>query len=143
MSEFNKFCNELRVKIDEADKHLKDLKASAKNAGQKAKDDAKAHLIELENKAKAQQAQIKASEAKAKAWIEEKKTVTSEKIAEWKAQRQVKKLADYADSAGGYASVARDIAAAAVDEAARATVEALVARNDADAAQAADRSKAG
>ncbi len=143
MSEFNKFCNELRAKIDEADKHLKDLKASAKNAGQKAKDDAKAHLIELENKAKAQQAQIKASEAKAKAWIEEKKTVTSEKIAEWKAQRQVKKLADYADSAGGYASVARDIAAAAVDEAARATVEALVARNDADAAQAADRSKAG
>ncbi len=143
MSEFNKFCNELRVKIDEADKHLKDLKASAKNAGQKAKDDAKAHLIELENKAKAQQAQIKASEAKAKAWIEEKKTVTSEKIAEWKAQRQVKKLADYADSAGGYAHVARDIAAAAVDEAARATVEALVARNDADAAQAADRSKAG
>ena len=143
MSEFSKFCNDLRAKIDEADKGLKGLKASAKNAGQKAKDDAKAQLIQLENKAKVQQAQIKASEAKAKAWIEEKKAVTSDKIAEWKSQRQVKKLADYADSAESYANVARDIAAAAVDEAARATVEALVARNDADAAQAADRSRAG
>ncbi len=136
MSQFNKFCNELRTKIDEADKHLKDLKASTKNAGQKAMDDAKAHLIELENKAKAQQAQIKASEAKVKAWVEEKKTITSDKIAEWKAQRQVKKLADYADSAESYAIVARDVAAAAVDEAEKAAIEALVARIDADAAQA-------
>ena len=104
MSEFNKFCNDLRAKIDEADKGFKDLKASAKHAGQKAKDDAKAHLIQLENKAKAQQAQIKASEAKAKAWIEEKKAVTSDKIADWKSQRQVKKLADYADDAESHAT---------------------------------------
>ena len=45
---FDKFCSDLRTKIDDADKHLKGLQASAKNAGQKARDDAKAHLAALE-----------------------------------------------------------------------------------------------
>jgi hypothetical protein len=41
---FDKFCSDLRTKIDDADKHLKGLQASAKNAGQKARDDAKATM---------------------------------------------------------------------------------------------------
>ena len=45
---FDKFCSDLRTKIDDADKHLKGLQASAKKAGQKARDDAKAHLAALE-----------------------------------------------------------------------------------------------
>jgi hypothetical protein len=45
---FDKFCSDLRTGIDVADKHLKGLQASAKNAGQKARDDAKAYLAVLE-----------------------------------------------------------------------------------------------
>ena len=64
---FDKFCSDLRTKIDDADKHLKGLQASAKNAGQKARDDAKAHLAALEDKAKEQQAKIDESKAQVKA----------------------------------------------------------------------------
>jgi hypothetical protein len=136
MSEmFDKFCSDLRTKINDADKRLKDLKASAKNAGQKAKDNAKAHLAMLESKAKEQQAKIDASEAKVKAWADEKKTITADKIAEWKAERQVRKLNDRADGAESYAVATMQVAAAAVDEAERAAIEAVVARIDADAVQ--------
>ena len=143
MSEtFDKFCSDVRTKINDADKRLKDLKASAKNAGEKAKDDAKAHLVTLENKAKDQQAKIEASKAKVKAWADGKKAVTAENIAEWKAQRQVRKLTDRADDAESYAVAAMQIAAAAVDAAETAAVEAVVARIDADAAQSPATTKA-
>lgn len=52
-----------------------------------------------------------------RAWIEQKKAMTREKIAKWNAV------------------AAMGFAAAALDEAERAAVEAVVARLDADAAQ--------
>src|SRR5215469_14325386 len=70
-----------------------------------------------------------------KAKVEEKKTATSEKIAAWKEQRDVKKLASLADSTEQYAVASMQLAAAAVDQAERAAVAAVVARMDADAAQ--------
>jgi hypothetical protein len=143
MSEtFDKFCSDLRTKINDAEKRLKDLRTSAKNAGQKAKDDANAHLAGLDNKAKGQRAKIEAAEAKVKAWAQEKATITSDKIAEWKAGLQLKKLTARADDAESYAVAAMEIAAAAVDEAERAAIEAVVARIDADAVQAPAASKA-
>jgi hypothetical protein len=129
------FCKELRAKLDGVDKRIKDLKAGAKGATEKAKIEAKAQLAALENRAKDQRAKVQAAEAKTKAWIEEKKTATSEKIAAWKTQRDVKKLAAHADSTEDYAVASMQLAAAAVDEAERAAVEAVVARMDADAAQ--------
>jgi len=139
----DKFCSDVRTKIDDADKRLKDLRASAKNAGQKAKDDAKAQLAALENKAKDQQAKIEASKAKVKAWADGKKAITAEKIAEWKAQRQVRKLSDRADDAESYAVAAMQIAVAAIDAAETAAIEAVVARIDADAVQSFATTKAG
>jgi hypothetical protein len=130
------FCKELRAKLDGVDKRIKDLKAGAKSATEKAKVEAKAQLAALENRARDQRAKVQATEAKTKAWFEEKKTATSEYIAAWKAQRDVKRLAAHADSAGDYAVASMELAAAAVDEAERAAVEAVVARMDADAAQA-------
>jgi hypothetical protein len=130
------FCKELRAKLDGVDKRIKDLKAGAKGATEKAKIEAKAQLAALENRAKNQRANVQAAEAKTKAWIEEKKTATSEKIAAWKTQRDVKKLAAHADGTEDYAVASMQLAAAAVDEAERAAVEAVVARMDADAAQA-------
>jgi hypothetical protein len=140
---FDKFCSDLRTKIDDADKRLKGLQASAKNAGQKARDDAKAHLAALENKAKDQQAKIEASKAKVKAWADGKKAITADKIAEWKAQREVRKLNDRADDAESYAVAAMQIAVAAIDEAETAAIEAVLARIDADAVQSPATTKVG
>lgn len=136
-------CDELRTKINDTDKRLKDLKASARDAGQKAKGEAKAHLDWLDKRVQEQRARIEASEAKVKAWAQEKKAATADKIAEWKAQREVKKLADRADGAEGYAVAAMQVAGAALDEAERAAVEAVIARLDADAVQAPAVSNAG
>ena len=42
MSEkFNEFCSELRTKINDADKRIKDLKANAAGASEKAKSQSK------------------------------------------------------------------------------------------------------
>ena len=137
MSEkFNNFCSELRTKISDADKRIKDLKANAVGASEKAKVEAKAQLAALENKAKEQKARTAAAEAKVKTWVEEKKTMTHDTIAEWKKQRDVKRLESRADLSERYAVTAMEIAAAAVDEAERAAVEAIVARMDADGIKA-------
>ncbi len=51
MSErFNNFCGELRIKINDADKRIKDLKANAVVASEKAKVEARAQLAALENR---------------------------------------------------------------------------------------------
>src|SRR5262249_60905783 len=120
---------------DGMDKGLKDPTVSAKGATEKAKVEAKAQLAALESRAKEQHAKVQSAEAGTKAWLEEKKTATSEKIAAWKEQRDVKKLASLADSTEQYAMASMQLAAAAIDEAERAAVAAVVARIDADAAQ--------
>jgi hypothetical protein len=142
MSEkFSDFCSELRTKINDADKRIKDLKAGAGSASEKAKVEARAQLAALENKAKEQKARTAATEAKAKAWVEEKKTMTHEKIAQWKEQQDAKRLVARADLSEHYAATAMEVAASAVDEAERAAVEAVVARMDADGVKAPAASK--
>ena len=135
------FWKELRTKLDGVDKRLNHLKASAKGATEKAKIEAKAQLAVLESHVKEQHAKVQAVEAKTKAWLEEKKTATSDKIAAWKAQHDVKRLAAHADGAEQYAVASMRLAAATVDEAERAAVEAVVARMDAEAAQHASPAK--
>jgi len=142
MSEkFDNFCSELRTRINDADKRIKDLKANAVGASEKAKVEARAQLAALENKAKEQKARTVAAEAKVKAWVEEKKTMTHDKISEWKEQGDAKRLGVRADLAEHYAGTAMEIAAAAVDEAERAAVEAVVARMDADGSKTPAASK--
>ncbi len=145
MSEkFDNFCSDLRTKINDADKRIKGLKAGVASTSEKAKLEAKAQLAALENKAKEQKARTAAAEAKVakvKSWVEEKKTMTQDKIAQWKEQRDVKRLNARADLSEHYAVTAMEIAAAAVDEAERAAVEAVVARMDANGVQAPSASK--
>src|ERR1700676_1586003 len=142
MSEkFNNFCSELRTRINDADKRIKELKANAVGASEKAKLEAKAQLAGLENKAKEQKARTAAAEAKVKSWVEEKKTMTQDKISQWKEQRDAKRLGARADLSDHYAATAMEIATAAVDEAERAAVEAVVARMDADGIKAPVASK--
>jgi hypothetical protein len=130
------FRQQLRTKIDDADKRLKDLEASLKRSGDKAKSDAKTYVASLDSQMKAQQAKLQTAQANMKAWIQDKQKVTSDKIAEWKAQMQVTELTRYADLSEQYAASATQVAAGAIDEAAKAIVDALVARMNADSAKA-------
>ena len=128
------FCDQLRIKLNDADKRLNDLKANAQKGTQTAKREAQAHLDWIENKVDEQQARIAASKAKIKAWAQDNKNITRAKIDEWKAQRQVKKLTDRADDAEAYASAAIDVALASLDRN-QSNVEAIVARMDTGTAQ--------
>jgi predicted nucleic acid-binding Zn-ribbon protein len=78
-------------------------------------------------------AKVSASEAEVNNWVEDKKTSTSAKIAEWKAKREASKLQSRADKAERYAAAAIDVAVAALDEAEAASLEAWLAREDANA----------
>jgi hypothetical protein len=69
-----------------------------------------------------------------KSWVEQKKTMTQDKIVQWKEKRDVKRV-------GAGADLAEHYAAAGVDEAERAAVEAVVGRMDANGVQAPTASK--
>jgi len=133
--------SQLRAKVDDADKRLKELQAKIKGAGDKATSDAKAQLASLDSKMKTQQAKVQAAQASMKAWIGEQKSITNEKIAEWKAQRQTKELARHADNTERFAAAATEVASAAIDEAEKAIAEAIIARLDADATPSSPASK--
>ena len=132
--QITQFFTELRTKVDEAEKRVKELSATAKTAADKAQSQAKAQLAGLEMKAKEHHAKLEAAEAKAKKWLEEKALATKEKIESWKAQQEVKRLDAYAKLAEDYAVASIAAAGSTVDEAARAVVEAIGARLDADSA---------
>ena len=66
----------------------------------------------------------------------QKKAATSDKIAEWKAKRELTKLQGRANKAERYAAAASAVAVAALDEAEEASLEAWLARQDANSAQA-------
>jgi hypothetical protein len=130
------FRQQLRTRIDDADKRLKGLETNVKASGEKAKSDAKAYVASLDSQMKAQQAKLQAAQANMKAWIQEKEKITGDKIAEWKAQMQVTELTRYADLSEQYAASATQVAVAAIDEAEMAIADTIVARLNAVSAQA-------
>ena len=130
------FRQQLRTKIDDADKRLKGLEANVKASGEKAKSDAKAYVASLDSQMKGQQAKLQAAQANIKAWIQERQKITSDKIAEWKTQMRVTELTRYADLSEQYAAAATQVAVSAIDEAEKAIVDAIVARMNADSSQA-------
>jgi hypothetical protein len=130
------FRQQLRAKIDDVDKRLKGFEANVRTSGEKAKSDAKTYLASLDSQMKGQQAKLQAAQANMKAWIQEKQKITSDKIAEWKAQMKATELTRYADLSEQYAASATQVAVAAIDEAEKAIVDAIVARMNADPPQA-------
>jgi hypothetical protein len=130
--------NELRAKVSDADQRLKDLNASAKSKSEKTKAEAKAEvtarLAVMEAEVRDGQSRIAADNEKMKAWVEERKTMTQDKVAQWKEQRNAKKLATRADNSEEYAIAAIQMAAVSIDEAEQSVVQATLDRMDADAA---------
>src|SRR5208337_2083491 len=132
-SKLEEFNEKLHARLDGAVKRLKDFNANIKTAGEKGANDAKAMLASLDAKAKKQQAEIASAQSKLKELAQHTKEVTNEKIAEWKAKREVSKLENRAQGADDYADPAILVASAAVDDAERAIAVAILAHMDLDA----------
>ena len=127
----DQFCEDLRLKLTIIDKTLGTLRAKIDVKAPKAEQDVRCQLEKAQKRI--EQGHIKLADAKAEVsrWVEARRTVTLENIAEWKAKLETSKLQRRADNAERYAAAASLIALAAADGAERAALEAWLARLDA------------
>jgi len=133
--QIDKFCEDLRLKLTNIESGLGSLKSKMEGKTQEAEKEVRSHLAAVQKHIAQDQAKASAANAEIKAWLDSKKTVTAEKIAEWKASREVSHLQSRADHAERYAEAAIDVAKTALDEAQQAILEAWLAHADANAAK--------
>jgi hypothetical protein len=129
--QIDKFCEDLRLKLTNIESGLDSLKSKMEGKTQEAEKEVNIHLSALQKQMVQDRAKASAASAEVKAWIDNKKAVTAEKVAEWKAKRELGHLQNRADQAERYAHASITVAKAALDEAEQATLEAWLARADA------------
>jgi hypothetical protein len=127
----DKFCEDLRLKVANIDSGLGALKANIEGKVDLAEQQVRSHLDQVRRRIEQGRVKVTAARAEIKNWVEEKKTATGDKIADWKAKREASKLQNRADQAERYAAAAAAIAVAALEEAEEAALEAWLARQDA------------
>ena len=133
----DQFCETLRQKLTMTDNGLDGLKVKIQGKATHVEQDVQNHLDRVHKRIEQGRAKVSAAQADMKNWAEQRKAVTSDKIAEWKSKWETGKLQSRADNAERYAAAAIDVAVVAVDEAEQASLEAWLARQDAaDLAQA-------
>jgi len=132
----DQFCEDLRLKLSNIDSGFDSLKAKIDGKAQRAEQAVRGHLSEVQTRIESDRAKVSAAQAEVKNWMEDRKVATTDKIAEWKADRELGKLQSRADKAERYAAAALEVALAAVDEAEQAALEAWLAREDANSAPA-------
>jgi hypothetical protein len=130
----DQFYHDLQLKLTNIGSGLEGLKAKISGKADRAEQDVRTHLDQVQRRIEQDRAKAVAAQAEMKNWIEQKKGATSEKIAEWKANHETAKLQNRADVAERYAAAAVDVTLTALDEAEQATLEAWLARADANAA---------
>ncbi len=131
----DQFCEDLRLKLTNIDSGMNGLKSKIDGKAQGAEQDVRNHLEKVQKRIHQGRSKVSSAQAEVKNWVEERKAATSDKVAEWKAKREISKLQNRADKADLYAAAAVDVAIAAVDEAEQGALEAWLAREDADTAQ--------
>jgi hypothetical protein len=132
----DQFCEDLRLKLTNIDSGLVGLKAKIDGKAQHAEQEVSSHLERVQRRIQQDRAKVSTAHAEVKNWLEDRKNITTDKIAEWKAKRETSKLQNRADQAERYAAAAIDVALATVDEAEQAALEAWLARQDANSAKA-------
>lgn len=132
----DQFCEDLRLKLTNIDSGLDGLKAKIDTRAQTAEQEARSHLEKVQKRIEQDRTKVSAAQTEVKNWVEERKTATRDKIAEWKAKRETSKLQNRADKAERYAAATIVVAVAGADDAEQAALEAWLARQDANYAQA-------
>ncbi|HET9816837.1 MAG TPA: hypothetical protein VFQ33_13845 [Xanthobacteraceae bacterium] len=130
----DKFCENLRVKLTSIDNEMESLKGTIDGKLKTAGQDVQTQLNAVKKRIEQDRAKLTAAQNDMKKWMEERKSATKQKVAEWKAKFEKAKLQGYADGAERYAAGAAVVALAAVDQAQEAALEAWLARREADGA---------
>lgn len=133
--QFDKFCEDLRLKLANVDSGLHGLKSKIGGKAHNAEQEVRNHLEMEQRRMEQNRAKIAAARNHVKDWIEERKIDTTAMIAEWKARHEIGKLQVRASKAEHYAEAALEVALAAIDEAGLAALEAWLARQDANVGQ--------
>ena len=133
MSErIDQFCENLRVRLTGIENDMQGLRAKIDAKARTAEQDVRNELEGVKKRMEQDRTKVAAAQANIKKWLEECKTTTNEKIAEWKAKSEKAKLQSRANMAEQYAVAAAVVALAAVNEAQQASLEAWLARKDAE-----------
>jgi hypothetical protein len=132
--QLDQFCENLRIKLTNIDSGLAALKAKIGSKSQQIEQEVRLHLVDVRRRIKQDAKKVSAAQAEVKDWTEHQKIATDDKVAEWKAKRDLGKLQHHAAKAERYAAAAIDLAMAAVDQVEQAAVEAWLARHDENSA---------
>lgn len=130
----DKFCHSLQTNLNDLEAHMASLKTKVQSAPKQAEEAVHKQLDQLKQKVDSQKEAVAKAKTSVQNWIDEKKAEARSTIDDWKAKREVKKLANRADRAEEYAAAAIRVALADMDEAEHAVLEAVGARLDAEAA---------
>jgi hypothetical protein len=132
----DEFCENLRVKLTGMETRLNGLKAKVEHDREGTKAAIDERIDEARTAIHSTKDDARAARERMAAQLEDKKTETEDKVAEWKHNREVSKLEGRAEDLEAYASWAILVAVDALDEADFATLRAIQARLDADYAAA-------
>ena len=130
----DQFSEAIRSKLTSIDTAYDALHAKIGGRAHDAQAAIRDRLENVQKRIEQDREKVSAAKAEAKDWLEVRKSVTAERIAQWKAERATHKLQHQADTAERYAEDAVCVALAAIDEAEQAALEAWLARHEADAA---------
>jgi hypothetical protein len=135
MSErISRLCDELRIKLHGLDRRLEALKSNGVATFDHSQDVLEGQLDRVEQRIYDHRVAVEAANARAKAWVAEKKSGLHATHVLRNEKDKVYLLESEADEAETYASAAFELAAAAADEAILAVLHAVLARNKADQA---------
>jgi hypothetical protein len=82
------------------------LKAKIDSKARTAEQDVQSQLDSVKNRVEQERTKVAAAQADIMKWVDERKATTKEKIADWKAKREIARLQSRADSAERYAAAA-------------------------------------
>lgn len=129
MSEkIEKFCDDLKLRLNGIEAHLLQVKDKLSHASKDAEETIQTKLTEAKAKLETKKEEVIAAKNTLAQRLESKKAEMEAEVAQWKEQKEREKLLNHADKAEDYAIAAILFAAAATEEAEVAVLEAIEAR---------------
>ena len=132
----DQFCDKLKERLNALEDQVSTLKTNVQNLPKQGEQALQKCLTETRGRVEQQKKKIEQAQVSLKARAEQKLSQAKEDIKEWKAKREVSKLNGRAQRAEQYAADAVFIADVAVAEAEEAIIDAVIARMDAENAEA-------
>lgn len=130
--QIDNFCDDLKVRLNDIEKHLIQVKDKLSTASKDAESTIKEKLDAARLKLEAKKQEMAIAQEKLTQRIEAKKTEIEGEVAAWKAKKEQEKLVKHAEQAEEYALAAILLAATAAEEAEVAVLEAIEARKMAE-----------